>query len=77
MGARAVAPASATGKQNEASHARLSQLRRENPVNRQKDGFVFSTREIHDAIDRQQRLARAATMDFTKYKARKFQAHAA
>ena len=37
-----------------------------------KDGFVFSTDEIHAAIDREQRLARAATMDFTKYKARKF-----
>lgn len=42
-----------------------------------KDGFVFSTDEIHAAIDRQQRLARAATMDFSKYKARKFHARAA
>jgi hypothetical protein len=42
-----------------------------------KDGFVFSTHEIHDAIDRQQRLARAATMDFSKYRARKFQTRAA
>jgi hypothetical protein len=41
------------------------------------DGFVFSTDEIHDAIDRNQRLTRAATMDFSKYKARKFQARAA
>jgi hypothetical protein len=41
------------------------------------DGFVFSTDEIHGAIDRQQRLTRAATMDFSKYKARKFQARAA
>ena len=42
-----------------------------------KDGFVFSTHEIHHAIDRQQRLARAETMDFSKYKVRKFQARAA
>ena len=41
------------------------------------DGFVFSTHEIHAAIDRQQRLERAATTDFSKYKARKFQARAA
>jgi hypothetical protein len=42
-----------------------------------KDGFVFSTDEIHDAIDRQQRLTRASTSDFTKFKPRKFQAQAA
>ena len=42
-----------------------------------KDGFVFSTHEIHDAIDRQQRLARAATTNFSKYRARKFQTRAA
>ena len=38
-----------------------------------KDGFVFSTSEIHAAIDRQQRLQRAATTDFAKYRPRKFQ----
>jgi hypothetical protein len=42
-----------------------------------KDGFVFSTGEIHDAIDRQQRLTRASTADFSKYRVRKFQARAA
>jgi hypothetical protein len=41
------------------------------------DGFVFSTAEIHAAIDRYQRLDRASTADFSKYKPRKFHAHAA
>jgi hypothetical protein len=42
-----------------------------------KDGFVFSNAQIHAAIDRDQRLQRASTADFTKYKARKFQTLAA
>jgi hypothetical protein len=42
-----------------------------------KDGFVFSTPEIHHAINRQQRIERAATTDFGKYKPRKFQTQAA
>jgi len=42
-----------------------------------KDGFVFSTTEIHAAIDRQHRLDRAATTDFTRYKPKKFQTQAA
>jgi hypothetical protein len=42
-----------------------------------KDGFVFSTAEIHAAIDRQHRLHRAATTDFSKYRRRNFQAQAA
>ena len=42
-----------------------------------KDGFVFSNDQIHAAIDRQHRLDRAATTDFTRYKPRKFQTHAA
>jgi hypothetical protein len=42
-----------------------------------KDGFVFSTAEIHAAIDRQHRLDRAATTDFTRYKPGKFQTQAA
>jgi hypothetical protein len=42
-----------------------------------KDGFVFSTAEIHAAIDRQHRLDRAATTDFSRYKPRKFQTQAA
>jgi hypothetical protein len=42
-----------------------------------QDGFVFSTTQIHAAIDRQHRLERAATTDFTKFKRRNFQAQAA
>jgi hypothetical protein len=42
-----------------------------------KDGFLFSNGQIHAAIDREQRLQRAATTDFTKYKPRKFHAQAA
>jgi hypothetical protein len=42
-----------------------------------KDGFVFSTAEIHSAIDREQRLQRASTADFTKFRVRKFQTRAA
>jgi len=42
-----------------------------------KDGFPFSTAQIHAAIDRDQRLRRAATTDFTKFKPRKFQTQAA
>jgi hypothetical protein len=38
-----------------------------------KDGFLFSTTEIHAVIDREQRLTRASGTDFTKYKPRKFQ----
>jgi hypothetical protein len=42
-----------------------------------KDGFVFSTAEIHSAIDREQRLERASTTDFSKFRPRKFHAQAA
>jgi hypothetical protein len=42
-----------------------------------KDGFVFSTSEIHAAIDREQRLARASATDFSKYRPRTFHAQAA
>ena len=42
-----------------------------------KDGFVFSTNEIHLAIDRQQRLDRASITDFSKYRPRKVQTQAA
>ena len=41
------------------------------------DGFVFSTAQIHSAIDREQRLQRAATTDFSKFKRRNFHAQAA
>jgi hypothetical protein len=42
-----------------------------------KDGFPFSNDQIHVAIDREQRLQRASTTDFSKYKLRKFQTQAA
>jgi hypothetical protein len=42
-----------------------------------KDGFGFSNDQILAAIDREQRLARASTTDFTKFKPRKFHAQAA
>ena len=42
-----------------------------------KDGFVFSNDKIHAAIDRDQRLERAATTDFSRFKPRKFQSVAA
>jgi hypothetical protein len=42
-----------------------------------KDGFVFSTAEIHAAIDRRQRLRRVSTIDFTNYNPGKFQTQAA
>ena len=42
-----------------------------------RDGFVFSNDQIHAAIDREQRLERASTTDFSKYRPRKFQAAAA
>src|ERR1022692_40780 len=42
-----------------------------------RDGFPFSTAEIHAAIDREQRLQRASATDFTKFKPRKFHAQAA
>jgi hypothetical protein len=42
-----------------------------------KDGFVFSAREIHAAIDRDQRLQRASKADFSKFRPRKFQTQAA
>ena len=42
-----------------------------------RDGFIFSTAEIHAAIDRQQRLLRAVTTNFRNYKPRKFQTQAA
>jgi hypothetical protein len=43
----------------------------------EKDGFVFSATQIHAAIDREQRLERSATTDFTRFKPRKFQSVAA
>jgi hypothetical protein len=42
-----------------------------------KDGFGFANDQIHAAIDREQRLERASTIDHRKYKTRKFQNAAA
>jgi hypothetical protein len=42
-----------------------------------KDGFGFANAQIHAAIDRDHRLQRASTTDFSKFKPRKFQTHAA
>jgi len=42
-----------------------------------KDGFPFSTDQIHAAIDRDQRLQRASTTDFSKFRPRKFHTQAA
>src|SRR5579863_811358 len=42
-----------------------------------KDGFVFSTSEIHAAIDREQRFSRAVTTNFGDFKPKKFHAKAA
>src|ERR1035438_6967712 len=42
-----------------------------------KDGFPFSTDQIHAAIDRSQRLQRASTTDFSKFRLQKFHARAA
>jgi hypothetical protein len=41
-----------------------------------QDGFLFSTAQIHAAIDRDRRLQRALTTDFSKHKPRKFHLHA-
>jgi hypothetical protein len=42
-----------------------------------RDGFGFSNDQIHAAIDRDQRLQRASTADFSKYRTRNFQTTAA
>jgi hypothetical protein len=42
-----------------------------------RDGFVFSTAQIHAAIDKDRRLRRSDQTDFTRHKPQKFQAVAA
>src|ERR1039458_8682224 len=42
-----------------------------------KDGFGFANDQIHAAIDRDHRLQRASTTDFSKFKPRKFHTQAA
>ena len=57
----------------------LLQLSEMNGVEYQpaKDGFVFSTSQIHARLDRQQRLHQAWKSDFSKYRPRKLQTQAA
>ena len=50
---------------------------REHRLGRRCPYVLFSTAEIHAAIDRNHRLQRASTADFTKFKPRKFHAQAA
>jgi hypothetical protein len=59
-----------------ASLLKLSEMKglQYHPAN---DGFVFSNDQIHAAIDRDQRLQRASTTDFTKYRTRNSQTTAA
>jgi len=59
--------------------ARLLQLSEMKGVEYQpaKDGFVFSTREIHSELDRQQRLRQAWTTSFSNLPPRKLKAKAA
>ncbi len=47
------------------------------PAEIKKDGFVFSTAEIHAAIDKDRRLNRANLTDFTRHKPQKQHAKAA
>ncbi len=47
------------------------------PYEPTKDGFVFSTAEIHAAIDKERRLNRANRTDFSRYKPQKQYAQAA
>ncbi len=42
-----------------------------------KDGFVFSTAQIHAAIDKERRLHRANQTDFSRHKPQKHYANAA
>ena len=46
-------------------------------ANSKPDGFPFSNYQIHAVIDRDQRLQRASTTDFSKFKPRKFHTQAA
>jgi hypothetical protein len=42
-----------------------------------KDGFVFSTTEIHAEIDKDRRLNRAYQTDFSRHKPQKYYANVA
>ncbi len=47
------------------------------PAEISKDGFVFSTAQIHAALDKERRLNRAYQTDFTRHKPQKLHATAA
>jgi hypothetical protein len=47
------------------------------PYDPSKDGFVFSTAEIHAAIDKERRLNRAYQTDFSRHRPQKLYANAA
>jgi hypothetical protein len=47
------------------------------PYDPTKDGFVFSTAQIHAGIDKDRRLNRANQIDFSRYRPQKLQANAA
>jgi hypothetical protein len=47
------------------------------PVEISKDGFVFSTAQIHAALDKERRLKRACQTDFSRHKPQKLYAQAA
>ena len=47
------------------------------PYDPTKDGFVFSTAEIHAALDKERRLHRASLTDFTRHKPKTTHAKAA
>ena len=47
------------------------------PAEIRRDGFVFSTAEIHAALDKERRLNRAYQTDFTRHKPQKLRATAA
>jgi hypothetical protein len=47
------------------------------PAEISKDGFVFSSAEIHAAIEKERRLQRANLTDFSRYKPQKLHARAA
>jgi hypothetical protein len=47
------------------------------PYEPAKDGFVFSTAQIHAALDKERRLSRASQTDFSRHKPQELYANAA
>ena len=56
---------------------KLSEMERLGNTSRPATALYFSNAQIHAAIDRDQRLQRASTTDFSKYRARTFRSQAA